>query len=142
MDRQYQLKCDKLSLTFWMERAKDQLPKSSTAKDQLPRKPITIYQVALYFGKTYSRVLAPDSMTSGFKVSGIYSFDSNILRGNEFLGAEVTEQSFVRPSQASANALPDQDLPSEHNTSMGAQPSSSDMRKPVLEDSVPGSSKY
>lgn len=57
-----------------------------------PGKPMTIYEVAECFGKSYPLAFTPSNIQSGFRVSGIWPFNSNIFSEDEFLSSYVTDR--------------------------------------------------
>ena len=57
-----------------------------------PGKRISFYQMAGIFGRAYIRTSTQDKAINGFKVCGLWPFDSNIFRDEDFAAAELTEE--------------------------------------------------
>lgn len=57
-----------------------------------PGRPLTIYDVAGCLGKAYPNAMTPRSIQSGFRVTGIAPFDTNIFTEDEFLSSYVTDR--------------------------------------------------
>lgn len=55
-----------------------------------PATPITIYYVAELAGKAYPLAFNPKNIQAGFKVSGIWPVDENVVNEDEFLSSAVT----------------------------------------------------
>ena len=52
---------------------------------------ISIHNIAELVGKAYPGAFTPRNITAGFKVSGIFPFDSNIFNDEEFAPSSVTD---------------------------------------------------
>ena len=53
---------------------------------------ISIHNIAELVGKAYPGAFTPRNITAGFKVSGIFPFDSNIFNDEEFAPSSVTDR--------------------------------------------------
>ena len=53
---------------------------------------ISIHNIAELVGKAYLGAFTPRNITAGFKVSGIFPFDSNIFNDEEFAPSSVTDR--------------------------------------------------
>ena len=53
---------------------------------------ITIYEVAQCIGKSFPRAFKPKNILSGFRATGISSYDRNVFSDNEFLSSYVTDR--------------------------------------------------
>lgn len=57
-----------------------------------PGKTITIYDVAGCFGKAFPQAFTCNNIQSGFRVTGIFPFNSDIFMENDFLSSYVTDR--------------------------------------------------
>ena len=57
-----------------------------------PGKRISFYQMAGIFGTAYVRTSTQDKGINGFKSIGLWPFDDNIFRDEDFAAAELTEE--------------------------------------------------
>ena len=54
---------------------------------------MSIYDIASILGQSYPRAFTPNNITSGFKATGIYPFDKDIFRDEDFMASYVTDRS-------------------------------------------------
>lgn len=73
-----------------------------------PGKPITIYDVAGVIGKAYNKAFTKENIENGFKISGIFPFNENIFKDDEFLSSFVTDRELIEQDK-----IPDKDQPGE-----------------------------
>lgn len=59
---------------------------------QNPSKPISLYQVSEIVGNAYPKAFTQQNITKGFSVTGIYPFNPDVFRDDEFLSAFVTDR--------------------------------------------------
>ena len=57
-----------------------------------PGKPVTIYDVAGLIGKAYNKAFTKENIEKGFEVSGIFPYNRNIFKNEEFLSSYVTDR--------------------------------------------------
>ncbi|KAB0793383.1 hypothetical protein PPYR_13003 [Photinus pyralis] len=68
---------------------------NSVASDWMtnnPGKNLTIYDIAGLLGQAYPKAFSPANIQSGFRVSGIFPFNSDIFREDEFYTSLVTDR--------------------------------------------------
>ena len=91
---------------------------------------VTHYQVASLMRKAYVRAATVEVAVNGFRKTGIFPFNPNLFRENDFLENPVNDDNlngpsgtteFVRPSDVSP--IPDIQKPSTSGTSNNATPS-------------------
>lgn len=102
-------------------------------------KNITIYDIPGLLGEAYPKAFSPANIISGFRVSGIFPFDSNIFRDDEFCSSLITDR--INPMgetpDSDASELPrirspsPQPGPSGHRDQSPVQPSVSTMVSPM-----------
>lgn len=71
-------------------------------------KPITIYDVAGLIGKAYNKAFTKENIENGFKMSGIFPFNENIFKDDEFLSSFVTDRELIEQDK-----IPDKDQSGE-----------------------------
>ena len=54
---------------------------------------MSIYDIASILVQSYPRAFTPYNITSGFKATGIYPFDKDIFRDEDFMASYVTDRS-------------------------------------------------
>ena len=85
-------KMQPLDRTFFKSVKSAYAVESDTWMVSNPGKRISFYQMAGIFGTAYIRTSTQDKAINGFKVCGLWPFDSNIFRDEDFAAAELTEE--------------------------------------------------
>lgn len=58
-----------------------------------PGKTMSIYDIAGILGQSYPRAFTPENITAGFKAAGIYPFDRDVFKDEDFMASYVTDRS-------------------------------------------------
>ena len=85
-------KMQPLDRTFFKSLKSAYAVESDTWMVSNPGKRISFYQMAGIFGTAYVRTSTQDKAINGFKSCGLWPFDSNIFRDEDFAAAELTEE--------------------------------------------------
>ena len=67
-----------------------------------PGSTMTIYEIPEIVGKAFPRAMTPLSIQSGFRVSEIHAFDSDIFQDEEFLPSHITDRPMATTMHANA----------------------------------------
>ena len=70
-----------------------------------PGKAITIYEISAILGKAYPRAFTPANIISGFRITGIYPYDSNVFTDEDFLSAQITDRDLPTVDQVNDEEL-------------------------------------
>ena len=85
-------KMQPLDRTFFKSLKSAYAVESDTWMVSNPGKRISFYQMAGIFGTAYVRTSTQDKAINGFKSCGLWPFDSNIFRDEDFAATELTEE--------------------------------------------------
>ena len=85
-------KMQPLDRTFFKSLKSAYAVESDTWMVSNPGKRISFYQMAGIFGTAYVRTSTQDKAINGFKSCGLWPFDNNIFRDEDFAAAELTEE--------------------------------------------------
>ena len=53
-----------------------------------------MYNVSELCGKAYPKAMTPENIISGFRSTGIFSFDPNVFKDNEYLSSYVSDRPY------------------------------------------------
>ncbi len=54
---------------------------------------MSIYNIAGILGQSYPRAFIPENIASGFRAAGIYPFDKDEFKDEDFMASYVTDRS-------------------------------------------------
>lgn len=95
-----------------------------------PGRPVTIYQVAKLYGKAYLKAASMQTAVNGFKKTGIYPLDRNIIPEHLYAPSLTTDRAApeIEPDPTTDDPLDNQDNLTADKTVPEAEPGSTDDR--------------